>query len=1439
MQSLTDQITQAQAALQTGKATFSTAISGAQTKLTQQQQTDQKTQADALAAAQQTLNTAVGAGHDTATQVISQANQTYQAALTNRLTVAASAVAAGQDQLANGFRTANQNYQSQHQSALDGTTSTIDAVGQSLQSQLDGAQTTADDQINSVGATLNGQVATALNDLSAAQSNAATEFDTAATMADTAFGAAVGDMPASFSGLLSAAIAQRDAQLANLPASFITNFSNGSTYNDAKTAADTVLGVAIATAQSNLDSATAAAESVYGTTAQVASSRLMSAQNSATTRLQSDLQNGDIAEQASVVTAENGYATAAASADANFQGRFSSAQSQLQSQVAGGENAYEAAINQTSDAFKTSAATSLQTYMNWATGSFGTPDSHDPLTGNVIAGTLGSFQISEKQDATAAYSALQQAAQNQSSAFIAADSAYVTLMTAAETAYLGVYNSTQQRLLQTVSDANSTVNTARTSAQAAYDQAVQTIWASSPGASMSMDQYAAWYAAQQSQMNAAKRVYFSAVGTAEIDAAQTVGGAYVSAVGSERAARAVLMEATTSAHDTWTESRTTAQVALKEATDSILSSFQDQITGLEASYDVQRDQKLTTFDSDVANAEQAALVSDENLKGAFENQMADDLQQEITAEASAEGTYEHALEDGAQTAENQMADADQLWFNSVGADEAAWLLAGSTANTAYVVAMDGAEQDLSAALSAAQTTAASDTNLAIRTWQTSIDVAWQTAFLAANGSSPDLTAVAAVLTQFDDAINGAAASVDSGYFTAYQSYASAVVSAATAADEAQSAASTTATQNVATDTTSALRQAGLAFKSEADIEAGAEHSAMGAVSDAIQSFSDSENLAADAASHAMIGAATAYGSTVITTALQTFVGDLGDRSSLFGSDVAASVGYTESTIGAAVSYEAAIYSADYAALVAADKRGEGQLKSVLEANTSLATAGAAAQVATELNQMKASLQNLLQLDNNQLNQYSPDSMGSVVGGPMMIVDFTNSTTAEQLSVSADATLDEAAAIQSAIAILNDAANTTQSLRNSGVQTGALQMVMGSGTYCQAGLQAINDEAVQLVQVADNQFAAMAAKDEMENLGANLRQQQQVAPAPPKADDPVNDGSLTAGFVYYDQTGIAWVKRLIPDPQKPTSEIWYFRKLNEVNDNLGQSWTTSQWNAFFASGDRGAPATQWTPSVYNGGATESPWGTFFGALPGAVASTFNSGEAWDSYQGAARQMGYTMFGWAGMSDPSTIAPLFGNQTAYNEGRVVGFAWGMANNVAMLAYGTAGLISSFGALATGGGAVVTIGGITLEVAGGGAILLNPAIVINGAITLAGQMGLTMALSEHFCEWELFGPQGGLNAAGNELSGFEFSTNGRSFDFMEQAEFGHTEGKVIEALEEAGLLGKGKWLNLEGVKPPCVNCQRILKEISARFEMEISYIDEFENVWAWINGKLVSHP
>ncbi|MEJ7592208.1 MAG: hypothetical protein WKF77_11715 [Planctomycetaceae bacterium] len=81
--------------------------------------------------------------------------------------------------------------------------------------------------------------------------------------------------------------------------------------------------------------------------------------------------------------------------------------------------------------------------------------------------------------------------------------------------------------------------------------------------------------------------------------------------------------------------------------------------------------------------------------------------------------------------------------------------------------------------------------------------------------------------------------------------------------------------------------------------------------------------------------------------------------------------------------------------------------------------------------------------------------------------------------------------------------------------------------------------------------------------------------------------------------------------------------------------------------------------------------FVGEFPGAVGSTFLSGEAYDSLCGALNNIVDTMT--FGVTDLTSIPPLYGNTDAYESGQSVGYYWGVANWLAIGAYRVMRLLS----------------------------------------------------------------------------------------------------------------------------------------------------------------------
>jgi hypothetical protein len=593
-----------------------------------------------------------------------------------------------------------------------------------------------------------------------------------------------------------------------------------------------------------------------------------------------------------------------------------------------------------------------------------------------------------------------------------------------------------------------------------------------------------------------------------------------------------------------------------------------------------------------------------------------------------------------------------------------------------------------------------------------------------------------VAQSFYGGVLGQAQSLVTGFVGAYEST---VVSAALAADQAETSAATAAVGAVATATRQSLAAMGVAVKDQEQAEAEAEHSAGGTITDALTGFVDAELAAEGTLAHAQINASTSFSGTVMATAFTTLVGDWQDQDALFGSQVGASVGYTQSVVDASSRYLQAVNGIDDQALAAADARKEAQLKSVLDAGVGLAMAGASAWVADELQGMQTSLTQMLSADANTLGQYNPDGMWSVVGGPMMMMmtDIATPTPPENLTPPPGATPDQIEAIQAANTILNNAAATASGLRNYGVQTAGMIMMMGGAqSYEQSAWQMVDLEGGKVGQAANNQFALMLAKDQAAVV-ANPPAPPPAPPSPPKNDDAVKDGDLTAGFVYIDPNGIAWVKRLLTDPQTPNTQVWYFRTLNEVKANEGQGWTNIQWNAFFASGDRGAPVTERVFSQYNGGPldpvswTGLDWSvigkhvTDRGRWADASLGVFNGFRRWVSYP-LSRPLAWA----AGDNTPFIpIGPAYGHNDNYSAGDITA-GWGyagwnfymMASGVRDIWKGAAGIWNTLTWVPRG------IPKAALSLAGGGsataAEILIPSLAPTAAMIHSIALGLGLA-------------------------------------------------------------------------------------------------------------------
>jgi len=107
-------------------------------------------------------------------------------------------------------------------------------------------------------------------------------------------------------------------------------------------------------------------------------------------------------------------------------------------------------------------------------------------------------------------------------------------------------------------------------------------------------------------------------------------------------------------------------------------------------------------------------------------------------------------------------------------------------------------------------------------------------------------------------------------------------------------------------------------------------------------------------------------------------------------------------------------------------------------------------------------------------------------------------------------------------------------------------------------------------------------------------------------------------------------------------------------------------------------------------------------------------------------------------------------------------------------------------------------------------------------------------HDVDWALYGPRGGLLKRGEAVSGVEFNLPpGFRLSFPDQSWYGHTEGKLLADLLDAGLLKPGCVLNLEGRLPPCSSCQNLMRLVSEKIGMGISYVDDSGTLWAWLNG------
>ncbi len=87
---------------------------------------------------------------------------------------------------------------------------------------------------------------------------------------------------------------------------------------------------------------------------------------------------------------------------------------------------------------------------------------------------------------------------------------------------------------------------------------------------------------------------------------------------------------------------------------------------------------------------------------------------------------------------------------------------------------------------------------------------------------------------------------------------------------------------------------------------------------------------------------------------------------------------------------------------------------------------------------------------------------------------------------------------------------------------------------------------------------------------------------------------------------------------------------------------------------------------------------------------------------------------------------------------------------------------------------------------------------------------------------------------MNGYRFSLGGKGRLAGDlEAMLGHTEGIILSNLEDAGLLGPGRTLIIDGIRPPYTNCQGLMRKYSEIYNMNIMYLDALRNIWAWANG------
>ena len=168
--------------------------------------------------------------------------------------------------------------------------------------------------------------------------------------------------------------------------------------------------------------------------------------------------------------------------------------------------------------------------------------------------------------------------------------------------------------------------------------------------------------------------------------------------------------------------------------------------------------------------------------------------------------------------------------------------------------------------------------------------------------------------------------------------------------------------------------------------------------------------------------------------------------------------------------------------------------------------------------------------------------------------------------------------------------------------------------------------------------------------------------------------------------------------------------------------------------------------------------------------------------------------------------------------------------------------------------------LQPVGGGAVpstTFFPAVVpcptANVAVaTLAGPGGVQLVLMAakpappkvppssrddgHMVDWKLQDANRRIIAHDEEISGTGFSLKpGTRLSWPDQSWYGHTEGKIIGDLMEAGKLEPGQVLTIDGTKPPCGGCQTIMQWASETFQITIQYLDGAGEHWTWVNGVL----